>query len=308
MSKYTGTFTVSITPFSQDGKTIAEDVLRQYIDWTPFFMTWTLMGKYPAIFEHEEVGEEAKRLFNDANDWLDKIEREGLLKASGMCQLFPANSVDDDIEVYTDESRTEVAKTLFNLRQQTEKPKGANYCISDYIAPKGTKADYVGAFAVTGGIGERDLADEYKAKGDDYNAIMVQAVADRLAEAFAEYLHERVRKEFWGYDAQEQFSNEELIKERYNGIRPAPGYPACPDHTEKTQLFELLDAKAQTGVSLTEHFAMYPAAAVSGWYFSHPEAKYFGIGKIGQDQLEVLAERKGWDIKTAQKWLQPLLD
>jgi 5-methyltetrahydrofolate--homocysteine methyltransferase len=282
-------------------------VLRQYIDWTPFFMTWTLMGKYPAIFEHEEVGEEAKRLFKDANDWLDKIEREGLLKASGMCQLFPANSVEDDIEVYTDESRTEVAKTLFNLRQQTEKPKGANYCISDYIAPKGTKADYVGAFAVTGGIGERDLADEYKAKGDDYNAIMVQAVADRLAEAFAEYLHQQVRIKYWGYTPDETLDNDALIREKYQGIRPAPGYPANPEHTEKGTLWELMKVEETIGMELTTSYAMWPGASVSGWYFSHPDSRYFAVAQIQQDQLQSYADRKGWSIEEAEKWLGPNL-
>ena len=201
--------------------------LRQYIDWTPFFMTWSLMGKYPAILDHEEVGEEARRLFKDANDLLDRVEQEGLLKARGMCAMFPANSVGDDIEVYTDESRTEVAKVLHNLRQQTEKPKGFNYCLSDYIAPKESgKADWIGAFAVTGGIGERELADAYKAAGDDYNAIMIQAVADRLAEAFAEYLHEQVRKDIWGYSPDEDLSNDDLIREKYPGDPPGTGLPS----------------------------------------------------------------------------------
>ena len=282
---------------------------RKYIDWTPFFMTWSLMGKYPAIFEHEEVGEEAKRLFKDANELLDRVEKEKLLKASGMCALFPAASIGDDIEVYTDESRTEVLKVLHNLRQQTEKPKGYNYCLSDYVAPKELgKQDWIGAFAVTGGIGERELADEYKAKGDDYNAIMIQAVADRLAEAFAEYLHERVRKDIWGYSADENLSNQELIRERYQGIRPAPGYPACPEHTEKESLWQLLNVEETIGMSLTSSYAMWPGASVSGWYFSHPDSRYFAVAQIQRDQLESYADRKGWDIETAEKWLAPNLD
>ncbi len=283
--------------------------LRQYIDWTPFFMTWSLMGKYPAILDHEEVGEEAKRLYKDANDLLDRVEKEKLLKARGMCALFPANSVDDDIEVYTDESRTEVLKVLHNLRQQTEKPKGFNYCLSDYIAPKKSgKADWIGGFAVTGGIGERELADDYKAKGDDYNAIMIQAVADRLAEAFAEYLHKEVRKDIWGYSPDEDLSNDDLIREKYQGIRPAPGYPACPEHTEKGTLWELMDVENAIGMSLTSSYAMWPGASVSGMYFSHPDSRYFAIAQIQKDQAESYAERKGWDMLETEKWLGPNLN
>ncbi|MDH5897450.1 methionine synthase [Vibrio splendidus] len=280
--------------------------LRQYIDWTPFFMTWSLVGKYPAIFDHEEVGEEAKRLFKDANDLLDRVQREKLLEARGMCAMFPANSVGDDIEVYTDESRTEVLKVLHNLRQQTEKPKGFNYCLSDYIAPKDSgKADWIGGFAVTGGIGERELADEYKANGDDYNAIMIQAVADRLAEAFAEYLHKEVRKDIWGYSSDENLSNDDLIREKYQGIRPAPGYPACPEHTEKGTLWELMDVEKAIDMSLTTSYAMWPGASVSGMYFSHPDARYFAIAQIQQDQVDSYADRKGWDMLEAEKWLGP---
>ncbi|MFA0439446.1 methionine synthase [Vibrio sp. 10N.286.49.C2] len=280
--------------------------LREYIDWTPFFMTWTLMGKYPKIFEHEEVGEEAKRLYKDANDLLDRVEKEGLLKAKGICGLFPAASVDDDIEVYTDESRTEVKQLLCNLRQQTKKPKGYNYCISDYIAPKSSgKQDWIGAFAVTGGIGERELADEYKANGDDYNAIMIQAVADRLAEAFAEYLHVRVRKDIWGYSPDEALDNEALIREKYQGIRPAPGYPACPEHTEKGPLWDLLNVEEAINMSLTTSYAMWPGASVSGWYFSHPDSRYFAVAQIQEDQLLSYADRKGWDRLEAEKWLGP---
>ncbi|MEZ8194841.1 methionine synthase [Vibrio cortegadensis] len=280
--------------------------LKDYIDWTPFFMTWSLMGKYPAILDHEEVGEEAKRLYQDANELLDRVEREGLLKVRGMCALFPANSVDDDIEVYSDESRTGVLDILHNLRQQTAKPKGFNYCLSDYIAPKSSgKADWIGGFAVTGGIGERELADDYKAKGDDYNAIMIQAVADRLAEAFAEYLHEKVRKDIWGYAVDENLSNDELIREKYQGIRPAPGYPACPEHTEKGTLWTLMNVEEAIGMSLTSSYAMWPGASVSGMYFSHPDSRYFAIAQIQQDQVESYANRKGWDKLEAEKWLGP---
>ncbi|NOH71836.1 methionine synthase [Vibrio pectenicida] len=280
--------------------------LRQYIDWTPFFMTWSLVGKYPAILDHEEVGEEAKRLFKDANDLLDRVEKDKLLQARGMCAMFPANSVGDDIEVYTDESRTKVLKVLHNLRQQTEKPKGFNYCLSDYIAPKDSgKADWIGGFAVTGGIGERELADEYKTKGDDYNAIMIQAVADRLAEAFAEYLHKEVRKDIWGYSPDEDLSNDDLIREKYQGIRPAPGYPACPEHTEKGTLWELMDVEKTIDMSLTTSYAMWPGASVSGMYFSHPDARYFAIAQIQQDQVESYTKRKGWSNLEAEKWLGP---
>jgi 5-methyltetrahydrofolate--homocysteine methyltransferase len=280
--------------------------LRQYIDWTPFFMTWSLMGKYPTIFDHQDVGEEARRLFDDANVLLDRVEKEGLLEARGICGLFPAASVGDDIEVYTDESRKEVANVLHNLRQQTEKPKGANYCLSDYIAPKSSgKKDWIGAFAVTGGIGERQLADEYKAQGDDYNAIMIQAVADRLAEAFAEYLHQLIRKDIWGYSADESLSNEDLIREKYQGIRPAPGYPACPEHTEKGTIWEMLQVEENIDMSLTSSYAMWPGASVSGWYFSHPDSRYFSIAQIQDDQVESYAQRKGWDRIEAEKWLGP---
>ena len=280
--------------------------LRHYIDWTPFFMTWSLVGKYPAILDHEEVGEEAKRLFKDANELLDRVEKEKLLEARGMCAMFPANSVGDDIEVYTDESRTEVLKVLHNLRQQTEKPNGFNYCLSDYIAPKESgKADWIGGFAVTGGIGERELADEYKANGDDYNAIMIQAVADRLAEAFAEYLHQEVRKDIWGYAPDENLSNDDLIREKYQGIRPAPGYPACPEHTEKGSLWELMDVEKTIDMSLTSSYAMWPGASVSGMYFSHPDSRYFAIAQIQQDQVDSYADRKGWDMLEVEKWLGP---
>lgn len=280
--------------------------LRKYIDWTPFFMTWSLMGKYPTIFEHEEVGEEAKRLFADANEWLDKVEKENLLQANGICGLFPANAIGDDIHVYKDDSRSEVASVLYNLRQQTEKPKGFNYCLSDYIAPlESGKHDWIGTFAVTGGIGERELADKFKAEGDDYNAIMIQAVADRLAEAFAEYLHEKVRKNLWGYSANEDLSKDELVREKYQGIRPAPGYPACPEHSEKQQIWDLMSVEENIGMQLTSSYAMLPGASVSGWFFSHPESRYFAVAKIQQDQVEDYASRKGWNMEEAERWLAP---
>ncbi|QUJ67166.1 methionine synthase [Photobacterium sp. GJ3] len=283
--------------------------LRRYIDWTPFFMTWSLSGKYPTILRHEVVGQEAQRLFDDANQLLDEIEATGSIKANGVCGLFPANNIGDDVEVYTDETRTEVFTTLRGLRQQTEKPKGPNYCLSDYIAPKDSgKADWIGAFAVTGGIGEYEIAEQFKAKGDDYNAIMIQAVADRLAEAFAECMHEQVRKEIWGYAPDENLANDDLIREKYQGIRPAPGYPACPEHTEKGEIWKLLDAETNTGMKLTESFAMWPGAAVSGWYFSHPESRYFAVAQIQRDQMLSYAARKGWDEVEAEKWLGPNLN
>jgi 5-methyltetrahydrofolate--homocysteine methyltransferase len=282
--------------------------IRKYIDWTPFFMTWSLSGKYPTILRHEVVGEEAQRLFDDANVLLDEIERTGMIKANGVCGLFPANNIGDDIEVYTDETRSEVMTVLCGLRQQTKKPKGPNYCLSDYIAPKeSNQADWIGAFAVTGGIGEYDIAEQFKAKGDDYNAIMVQAIADRLAEAFAECMHETVRKDIWGYAPEESLANEDLIREKYQGIRPAPGYPACPEHTEKGAIWTLLDAEVNTGMVLTESYAMWPGAAVSGWYFSHPESRYFAVAQIQADQRDSYADRKGWDLIEAEKWLGPNL-
>ncbi len=280
--------------------------LRNYIDWTPFFLTWSLAGKYPRILEDDVVGEEAKQLFADANAMLDQVIASGELQAKGVMGIFPANRVEDDIEIYADETRQQVIKVAHHLRQQTEKPKGGNYCLSDYVAPKSSgKADYIGAFAVTGGIGEDELAQAYEKQGDDYNAIMAKAVADRLAEAFAEYLHERVRKEIWAYAADENLSNDDLIREKYQGIRPAPGYAACPEHTEKQAIWDLLDAEKHTGMKLTESYAMWPGASVSGWYFSHPDSRYFAVAQIQQDQLESYAQRKGWDLLEAEKWLGP---
>ncbi|WP_139281264.1 methionine synthase [Serratia plymuthica] len=284
------------------------ETLRQYIDWTPFFMTWSLAGKYPRILEDEVVGEEAKRLFADANQMLDMLAANGSLNPRGVYGLFPANRVGDDIEVYRDENRDEVLVVSRHLRQQTEKTEFPNYCLADFVAPKSSgKADYFGAFAVTGGLEEDELAAAYDAQHDDYNKIMIKALSDRLAEAFAEYLHEQVRKLHWGFAADENLSNEELIRENYQGIRPAPGYPACPEHTEKAEIWRLLDVNRHTGMELTESFAMWPGAAVSGWYFSHPESKYFAVAQIQRDQVEDYAARKGMSISEVERWLAPNL-
>ena len=285
------------------------DELARYIDWTPFFITWELHGKYPAILADEKVGKEATKLYNDAQATLKRIIADRSFTANGVIGLFPANSVnDDDIEVYVDESRKELRMTLHTLRQQDEKPPGKpNRALADFVAPKASgKKDYVGAFAVTI-LGADELAKQFEAKHDDYNSIMVKALADRLAEAFAERLHERVRKEFWGHAANEALDNDALVREEYTGIRPAPGYPACPDHTEKELLFKLIDATKNAGVTLTESFAMLPAASVSGFYFSHPEAKYFAVGKLGKDQVEDYARRKNMNLETIERWLSPNL-
>lgn len=283
--------------------------LVDYIDWTPFFISWDIAGKYPAIFDDPKRGEAARTLFDDAQKLLKKMIVDKRITARGVIGFWPANRRGDDIVVYTDESRTEELATLHHLRQQDEKAPGKPMmALSDFVAPEDSHVgDYVGGFAVTTGIGVDELTKEFKDAHDDYSAIMVQALADRLAEAFAERMHERVRKEFWGYATDEQLANDDLIKERYQGIRPAPGYPACPDHTEKATLFKLLDATANTSLQLTEHFAMYPTAAVSGWYFAHPESKYFAVGKIGVDQVEDYAERKGLSKAEAERWLMPSL-
>jgi len=294
---------LGVTPITADLAT-----LRDYIDWTPFFLTWSLAGKYPRILNDDVVGEEATSLFADANAMLDKIIADGSLEAKGVIGLFPANRVGDDIEVYSDESRTSIKGVAHHLRQQTQKDKFANYCLADFVAEKQSGiADYIGAFAVTGGIGEDTLADTYITAGDDYKSIMVKAVADRLAEAFAEYLHQQVRLKYWAYAPNETLSNEELIREKYQGIRPAPGYAACPEHTEKQLIWDLLSAKEHTGMTLTESYAMWPGASVSGWYFAHPEAKYFAVAKIQPDQVEDYAKRKNWTLEEAEKWLGPNL-
>jgi 5-methyltetrahydrofolate--homocysteine methyltransferase len=284
------------------------ETLRNYIDWTPFFMTWSLAGKYPRIMEDEVVGEEAQRLFADANAMLDRLSQQSLLKPRGVVGIFPANRVGDDIHLYSDERRDEILCVSHHLRQQTEKTDFANYCLADFLAPKSSgKADYLGAFAVTGGLEEDALAEAYDRQHDDYNKIMVKALADRLAEAFAEYLHERVRKVIWGFAPNENLSNEELIRENYQGIRPAPGYPACPEHTEKAAIWRLLAVEEQTGMKLTESFAMWPGASVSGWYFSHPDSRYFAVAQIQRDQVEDYAVRKGMSLTEVERWLAPNL-
>ncbi|MBK6340960.1 MAG: methionine synthase [Bacteroidetes bacterium] len=280
--------------------------LRKYIDWTPFFSTWELHGKYPNILEDKVVGVEATKLFADANAMLDKIINENWLRAKGTIGFFPAASIGDDIEIKNGQE----SLTLHHIRQQNKKGQNLpNYCLSDFIAPKELGInDYIGAFAVTTGLGIEKWIEQFEKDHDDYSSIMVKSLADRLAEAFAECLHEMVRVELWGFAPSEGFTNDELIKEKYQGIRPAPGYPACPDHTEKTTLFHLLGDEAQTSILLTESMAMYPTAAVSGWYFSHPESKYFGIGKIGRDQLENYAKRKNMPVEVAERWLSPNLN
>jgi 5-methyltetrahydrofolate--homocysteine methyltransferase len=284
------------------------DELTRYIDWTPFFITWELHGKYPAILSDEKVGKEASKLYTDAQAMLKRVIADRAFAANGVIGLFAANSINDDIEVYTDEARTALRTTLHTLRQQDEKPPGKpNRALADFVAPKNSgRKDYIGAFAVCI-AGADELAKRYEAKHDDYNAILVKALADRLAEAFAERLHERVRKEFWGYASNEALPNDALIREEYAGIRPAPGYPACPDHTEKEPLFKLIDATANAGIKLTESFAMWPAAAVSGFYFSHSQSQYFAVGKLAKDQVEDYARRKEMNLATLERWLSPNL-
>ena len=290
-----------------DDYPIAE--LIDYIDWTPFFQTWELPGKFPAILDDAKFGVVARSLYEDARAMLDKIVAERWFKASAVTGFWPANAQGDDILVYADEARDKPIATLHTLRQQLAKREGrANAALSDLIAPRDSGlADYIGAFTVTAGIGEDEVADRFKRANDDYSAIMVKALADRLAEAFAERLHQRVRQEFWGYAADERLPNDALIAEKYRGIRPAPGYPAQPDHTEKATLFKLLAAE-RIGVKLTESFAMWPGAAVCGLYFSHPQSAYFGVGKIERDQVEDYAKRKGWSITECERWLAPILN
>jgi 5-methyltetrahydrofolate--homocysteine methyltransferase len=291
-----------------DDYPLAELVER--IDWSPFFKAWELAGKYPKILDDEVIGKEARALFSDAQAMLERIISEKWLQARAVIGFFPANSInDDDVELYLDESRTGVHTVFHFLRQQMHRRRGApNHCLADFIAPKGSGVeDYIGAFAVTAGIGIEDKVEEFEADHDDYNSILLKALADRLAEAFAERMHERVRKEFWGYTAAENLSNEELIKEEYRGIRPAPGYPACPDHTEKGTLWELIEPDKHAGMTLTESFAMLPTASVSGLYFSHPEARYFGTGKLARDQIEDYARRKGMETEKVERWMASVL-
>ncbi len=290
-----------------DAYDIAE--LRDYIDWQPFFNAWEMKGSFPDILNNPASGPAARKLYEDAQEMLDTIVAEGWLTANGVVGLWPANAVGDDIEVYASEERDETIATLFNLRQQGEHRAGIpNRSIGDYVAPKDTGlADYVGAFAVTAGLGSEAKIKEFKEQLDDYSAILLESLADRLAEAFAERMHERVRKELWGYAPDEDLDNTGLIKEQYDGIRPAPGYPACPEHTEKRTIWELLDVEATAGIELTESMAMWPGAAVSGFYFSHPDSQYFVVGRLGRDQIADYAERKGWAVAEAEKWLSPNL-
>jgi 5-methyltetrahydrofolate--homocysteine methyltransferase len=287
--------------------------LANYIDWAPFFQTWDLAGPFPAILKDPVVGESASSVYAEGQAMVKKIIEGRWLTANGVMAILPANSInDDDIEVYTDETKSEVAFTYYGLRQQGEKPvidgvARPNQCLADFIAPKASGiTDYIGLFAVTAGVGIEKHEKRFEDAGDDYSSIMLKALADRFAEAFAEYLHERVRKDLWGFAADEQLSNEQLIAEQYRGIRPAPGYPACPEHTVKADVFRILEAE-DVGMSLTESYAMFPGASVSGFYFGHPEAKYFTVGKIAEDQLKDMAVRRNVDIETLQRWLAPNL-
>ncbi|MEM9053650.1 MAG: vitamin B12 dependent-methionine synthase activation domain-containing protein [Bacteroidota bacterium] len=295
-------------------KTFYDQSLREiaaYIDWTPFFQTWDLHGRFPKILDDEVVGKEAMRLYEDAAEMLQEIITNQWLKAKAVIGIWPANTVDHDtIEVYEPEDETKVIHKFETLRQQLKKAAGQpNLSLADFIAPKDSgKTDYIGGFAVTAGIGIEKHIERFEKNHDDYSVIMIKALADRLAEAFAELMHAKVRKEFWGYARAERFTNEELIKEKYRGIRPAAGYPACPDHTEKPGLFELLNATENAGISLTENHAMYPASSVSGLYFASAHSKYFGVGKVGKDQVESIAKRKGMDFASMEKWLSANLN
>jgi 5-methyltetrahydrofolate--homocysteine methyltransferase len=284
--------------------------LVKYIDWTPFFQAWELTGRYPAILSDPKVGEAATSLYNDAQKMLKTIVKEKWFTANAAVGFWPANSDGDDIVLFSDEARKKPLATLHTLRQQLEKREGRhNAALSDFIAPQASGVlDYIGAFVVTAGIGEDVIADRFKNANDDYSSILVKALADRLAEAFAERMHERVRKELWGYAPDENLPPDDLILEKYQGIRPAPGYPAQPDHTEKTTIFRLLDAERNAGVTLTESLAMWPGSSVSGLYFSHPQAEYFGVGKVERDQVEDYAERKGFTVEETERWLAPVLN
>jgi 5-methyltetrahydrofolate--homocysteine methyltransferase len=285
-----------------------EDLIAR-IDWTPFFSTWELAGRYPEILSDEVVGGAARELHADAEVMLARVVQEGLLQVRGVVGIWPASATaDDDIVLWSDESRSAELARLHTLRQQMAKPPGRpNLALADFTAPLDGPLDYVGAFAVTAGHGLAEARERFAAAHDDYSAILLTALADRLAEAFAERLHELVRREIWGYAADEELDNDALISESYQGIRPAPGYPACPDHTEKETLFRLLATETRAGIKLTESMAMLPAASVSGYYFWHPQARYFGLGRIGRDQLEDYARRKGWSIADAERWLAPNL-
>jgi 5-methyltetrahydrofolate--homocysteine methyltransferase len=283
--------------------------LVPFIDWTPFFQAWELKGAYPAILSDPTVGSQATKLLADAQALLARIVRERLLSARAVVGLFPANAWGDDVEVYAGADRTSTRAVLHGLRQQFEKGPGRpNLCLADFVAPRDSgKADWIGAFAVTAGVGQDELVRRFERQHDDYSAILTKALADRLAEALAERLHQQVRTDFWGYAPDERLDNAALIAERYRGIRPAPGYPACPEHTEKRSLFQLLGASEAAGITLTESCAMLPTASVAGWYFAHPEASYFGLGRIGRDQVADYAARKNWTVAEAERWLGPNL-
>jgi 5-methyltetrahydrofolate--homocysteine methyltransferase len=280
-----------------------------FIDWSPFFHAWEIRGRYPAIFEDATVGSKARELFNDAERLLNNILSQNLLTAHAVYGFYPANSVGDDIELYTDESRTKVLTTFHTLRQQAEKQANEyNHALADFIAPKETGLkDYLGVFAVTAGEGTEELCKKFERDHDDYSSIMTKAIADRLAEAFAECLHKQAREDI-GYGKSENLSNEELIRERYRGIRPAPGYPACPDHTEKRILWDLIQPEKNAGIKLTESCAMWPASSVSGWYFAHPQSKYFAVGKLSRDQILDYHVRKGMSVEEVERWLSPYLN
>jgi 5-methyltetrahydrofolate--homocysteine methyltransferase len=286
--------------------------LVPYVDWTPFFSTWELKGRHPQILDDNKVGAEARKLFADAKAMLERIVAERWIRASGVVGFWPANSVGDDIEIYTGEPRHSRLAILHTLRQQIARDPSrerAHTALADFVAPKESGvADYIGGFAVTAGLGDAEALEAHFKPTDDYGRIMMKALADRLAEAFAERMHERVRKELWGYASAERLTNEELIGEKYSGIRPAPGYPAQPDHTEKATLWKLMDVSDKTGITLTESFAMWPAASVSGLYIAHPESHYFGVGRIERDQVEDYAARKGWTVAEAERWLAPVLN
>jgi 5-methyltetrahydrofolate--homocysteine methyltransferase len=285
-------------------------ILKDYIDWMPFFNAWEFHGKFPAILSDRVVGEAARTLFSDASIMLEKIVAEKWLQANAVLGFFPANSIDhDDLRVFADDAREQELIRLCHLRQQRSKPAGqAHFCLADYVAPLTTGvSDYVGGFAVTAGIGIDEHVERFEADHDDYSSIMLKALADRLAEALAEYMHARTRREFWAYDTDEDLNRDALIAEKYRGIRPAPGYPACPDHTEKGRLWRLLDVENSIGLTLTDSYAMFPTAAVSGFYFSHPDARYFSVGKVSRDQVASFAERKDMSVAEAERWLAPNL-
>jgi 5-methyltetrahydrofolate--homocysteine methyltransferase len=284
--------------------------LIDYIDWSPFFATWELTGKFPVILDDAKVGAAARSLYDDAQAMLRRIVDERWFRASAVVGFWPAATAGDDILVFADEPRGQPMAVLHTLRQQLTRREGrANIALADFVAPRASGiADYIGAFTVTAGLGEDDIADRFKRANDDYSSILVKALADRLAEAFAERLHQLVRRELWGYAPDEALSNADMIGEKYRGIRPAPGYPAQPDHTEKGTLFDLLESERQIGVKLTESFAMWPGASVCGLYFSHPDSDYFGVGKIERDQVEDYAKRKGWTPEEAERWLAPILN